>query len=557
MADSLTTEQGPSPALFGQSDERVLEEPVAVEGDFLGEQQPSEPKPRRSRDRTSRKRVKQKQFQRALASMLESFPGIFEDSDADVSDFDDNHSHADEAIARDPYSRSQSDSGSASPPTNRSRRPKHRPGARDGLSVTSHDSVPIEIIDHQQPGRLSRKGTLLTAADVGPIEYETELWNYIRVPAKDYDEPELADTARTPAPLKVSRVGAHAKSTDTTATDLVFKAISMYAIPRDVNARPSMPKDPLAAHSPYTYGQPEEPVLVNASMGAYLLIYSEVIMRAIRSCVKVYPGISGASEFMSVPAPYTLIVHYRDELQAYNDELPDEPNEVPSPTTELNDTNQESDTPKPNLSPKEHMPLLLDYVFTPEFTATYDHEMSLRKKPTPTTTFALAWMLFRPGSMVYAWSGNSLDAYVVDSYELEGLYSNEKNKDGKSIGLVDLVRPPNGLRGELPEFSTIPKSLVIKLHYVEYDGTRIGRRLKTVTIMPFDGEQEIRTLAAFPMEYAQDTELRDRLIARGQKYFELCQRHYMSYSGDTIAVPGTSSRKVCLLPPPRSSTLLN
>lgn len=553
MADSVTTEQGPSLALFGQSDERILEDPVAVEGYSLEGQQAAGPKPHRSRDRTSRKRVKQKQFQRALASMLESFPGIFEDSDADVSDFDDNYPHADEAGAGDPYSRSQSDSGSASPSYRRSRRPRPRPGARDAISITSHGSDPIDIVEQ----RLSGKVTTLNEADMGPIEYETELWHYIRVPAKDFDEPELADTARTPAPLKVSRVGAHAKSTETTATDLVFKAVSMYAVPRDVNKRGILPKDPLGARAPYTYGRPEEPVVVNASMGAYLLIYSEVIMRAIRSCVKVYPGISGASEFMSVPAPYTLIVHYRDELQAYNDGLPDELNEVPSPTTELNDTNQESDTPKPNLSPKEHMPLLLDYVFTPEFTTTYDHEMSLRKKPTPTTTYALAWMLFRPGSMVYAWSGNSLDAYVVDSYELEGLYSNEKNKDGKSIGLVDLVRPPHGLRGELPEFSTIPKSLVIKLHYVEYDGTRIGRRLKTVTIMPFDGEQEIGTLAAFPVEYAQDTGLRDRLMARGQKYFELCQRHYMSYSGDTIAVPGTSSRKVCLLPPPRPGTLLN
>lgn len=545
------------PASAGQTDEHTVQAPGEVEANSLNNQNASKPKVHRDRYRLLRKRAKQKQFQRALASMLESFPGIFEESDADVSDLEPDQSNADDAVAEPNDPDSQSDRSSASP-IPRSRRLHFQRGSRDRLSDGSRDGASIIDLDTRRPERITRTETIRDETELGPIHFESELWNYARSPDKDYDVPTLIHTARTPAPLKVSKIGVHAKPTETSDTNCIFKAVSMYAAPKGKGARPWYPENPtdFPVESQYSYGRPEEPVTVTASVGSYILIYSETIMRAVRSCVKVYPGLSWAVDYMSVPAPYTLLVHYRDDLLAWNDKLSDE---VPSPTTGQN--NDDQIATKATLPPKEHIPLLLDFVFTPEFTATYDHEMSLRNKPVPMCTYPLIWILFRPGTMVYAWSEKNLDAYMVDSYELEGLYAEDivlerrRERVKGTQGLADLVKPPNGIRGELPEFSTTPKSLRLKLHYVEYDGTRLGRRPKTVTMRPFDGEREISSLAVFPIQYAQDQDLRDHLIARGQKYLKLCQRHYMSYHGDTIGVPRQPSRKVSVLATHRLGTL--
>ena len=578
MAVSQEPSQEPSLASVGQSNEPIVQEPAAAQGNSPGHPPASQRGTRR--DRTSRKRLKQQQFQRALTSMMESFQGIFEDSDADISDLDDDHPHASGRLAGDAYSTPQSDndSGSTSSPRRQSRRLEYRRlDADDRQPVIPYSDNPIEIIDQRAPGRLSRRGTVLEEVEPGPIGFEAELYEYSRIEGNDHDEPRLVEVSITSAPTKISKLGAHAGTTGNNGKDHIFKVVSMYSIPRKHN----IPSDPYMVrpsrrnsfsldhgrnhrdefgNSRYPQGRPARPIPVTASVGSHLVIYSEVIMRAIRSCVKVWLGISRAFEFMCVAAPYTLIVHYRDELQAYSDGIQDEvqsnQDEVPSPTTDRNDDNQERHLPRVILPPKQHIPLLLDYVFTPEFTATYDHEMSLRKKPIPMCSYALVWILFRPGSIVYAWTGNSLDAYVVDWYDLEGLYSTNPNAR-KTGGLSELPRAPSGFRGELPEYSPIPKSIIVRLHYLEYDGHRIGRRQKIVSITPFDGEREISTLPVYPIEYHQDANVRESLIARGQKYFKLCQRHYMSYHSDTIATVNKPSRKVSFLPLHPYCTVLN
>lgn len=575
---SMASSQEPSLASVNQSNEHIVDEPTTVQGNSPGHRPASRRGTRR--DRTSRKRLKQQQFQRALASMMESFQGIFEDSDADMSDLDDDHPHTSQPLEGDAYSAPQSDddSGSTPSPRRRPRRLEDRRLYADGPQpVTPYPDDPMEITDPPPPGTLPRRGTILEEVEPGPISFETELYRYSRLEGNDHDEPSLIDISTTPAPRKISKVGANAGSAANNGKDHIFKVVSMYSIP----GRESRHRDPYFIRRPrrnsleefherspgddfgrssYPRGRPARPIPVTANVGSHLVIYSEVIMRAIRSCVKVWLGISRAFEFMCVSAPYALIVHYRDELQAYSDAILDEvqsnQDDLPSPTTDRDDDTQEPNPPTVNLPPKQHIPLLLDYVFNTEFTATYDHEMSLRKKPIPSCTFALAWLLFRPGSMVYAWSGNSLDAYIVDWYDLEGLYGTDPNAR-KPRGLSELPRPPSGFRGELPEYSQIPKSILVKLHYLEYDGTRIGRRQKMVTITPFDGEREISTLPVYPIEYAQDPTLRESLIARGQKYFKLCQRHYMSYHSDTIATASTPSRKVSLLPLLPCGTIIN
>lgn len=282
---------------------------------------------------------------------------------------------------------------------------------------------------------------------------------------------------------------------------------------------------------------------------------------------------------MIIPAPYTLLVQYRKELQEYSDNLPRETvssvSEGVSPINNREHAEPDEDEDGryakniPGLPQNKHIPELLKYVFTDELTSQLECELSLRTKPVPTCTYALVWLLFRPGTTVYASEGGRVhSAYVVDWYELEGLYEHtteiiydnpsrtrrgrySRHRSGRGpppLGLTDTVRPPPVPRGERAEFNPVPKSIIVNMHYLEFDGEHVGRRPHQVTIEPFDGEKEIVSLPVYPAEFARGSEAREYLVTRGQKYIKLCQPSYMSYEGDTIATVSTPSRKVRATP---------
>lgn len=135
-----------------------------------------------------------------------------------------------------------------------------------------------------------------------------------------------------------------------------------------------------------------------------------------------YPGLSRTFDYMIIPAPYSLIIHYRRELEEFNDKLPDEKasTSVHEGPTLHTDANHDSDfgdgecntntVEVLELERKKHIPELLNYVFTSELKAQIDAEMSLRQKPVPMCTYAMVWLLFKPGTTVYAWGGGGLDS---------------------------------------------------------------------------------------------------------------------------------------------------
>ncbi|KAK5254933.1 hypothetical protein LTR11_001693 [Exophiala xenobiotica] len=498
--------------------------------------------------RAARKKRNQQQLRKALTTMMESFQSMFDDSHADISDLDDD---SDRAILqgsdipqpddeKPPYK--VSDVSALARSMSLSGAHRRRGAIEDDIELCS-------------PGPISRTGTALEEINPGPIEYGTELYEYKRSPDRDQEEPDRVNTVTTPAPTKVTKTGARFERDDMHQSGPVFKVVHMYAVPTRANDRT------------YSSGRPLRPVPVTASVGGYLVIYSDVIMSAIRSCVQSYPGLSRAFEHMIIPAPYALIVQYRKELQEYSEKLADQlvslPRDEPaSPMGHGADDDDETGSRAarvPALERNKHIPLLLDYVLTPELKAQIGHEMALRKKPVAKCTYAMAWLLYRPGTIVYAWGGGGLDSalliegsYIVDWYELEGLYAKDdkvrrpyaepvRRRPG---GLAEAVRPPPTARGELAEFSPVPKSIIVKLHYLEFDGEHVGRRLRIVTIAPFEGEKEICMLPVCPAEFAPDPKIRETLVARGQKYIGLCQPSYMAYNGGTLATATIPSRKV-------------
>jgi len=161
--------------------------------------------------------------------MMQSFQRILEDSDADISDLDDDKLQATEAAVRETYSnpRSGDSSESSSPQRSRARRTKSYQGsAGDRSPVTSlgdaHDAFDIE--DPPQPRRLSRRSTVLEEVEPGPICFETELYEYSRAPDNDFDEPIVVGVTIAPAPVKISKLGIQRQGSHFQSCFYVFRS---------------------------------------------------------------------------------------------------------------------------------------------------------------------------------------------------------------------------------------------------------------------------------------------------------------------------------------------
>jgi len=81
---------------------------------------------------------------------------------------------------------------------------------------------------------------------------------------------------------------------------------------------------------------------------------------------------------------------------------------------------------------------------------------------------------------------------------------------------------------------------------LNFDGYQVGREVIKTVIAPFGGEKEIRFLDCFPRRFYKDSpenvmnnsNLRQRLIARGQKFWKMTRdRPYVEYSGISLVYP--------------------
>jgi hypothetical protein len=204
----------------GQENARVLAEQAAV---------PVEPAPPTRKDnriaqrsRAAQKKRNQQTFKKALTTMMESFQSMFDDSDADISDLDDDSDRAISQIF-----------GSDTPQPDDEEPPYKvsdvlAPARGRPLTGAYRRRGAIEDDSELRPLRpISRTGTLLEEINPGPIGYVTELYEYKRSPDEELEEPDIVNTTTTPAPTKVTRTGARSGRDDMNQTGSVFKVVHM------------------------------------------------------------------------------------------------------------------------------------------------------------------------------------------------------------------------------------------------------------------------------------------------------------------------------------------
>lgn len=135
------------------------------------------------------------------------------------------------------------------------------------------------------------------------------------------------------------------------------------------------------------------------------------------------------------------------------------------------------------------------------------------KRPTPVATFEMLWMLYKPGTDVYATIDDQRGGFVVQSCSATA--------DPSKAMVMGRMSP-----------------LKIQMWYMDFDGRHLGRRQHEVIIVPFEGEREITSLKVVPAKYLDcdpETSPRPALEARGEKFFKMLMGRQMDYKGYSMA----------------------
>jgi hypothetical protein len=215
-----------------------------------------------------------------------------------------------------------------------------------------------------------------------------------------------------------------------------------------------------------------------------LIIHSDLIIKALRAIVDYYPGQSLLGNTITIKEPFSILVHHREELEAYKQECDD-------------------------AETFHHISVLQKWL-EDNLGDKILEEDARYIKPTPVATFEMLWMLFKPGMDVYA------------------------NIDEQRGGFVVQSCTPFST----PNFSRI-SSMKVTMWYLDFNGTHVGRRKMEVQIAPFEGEREITSLKVFPAKFIDnnpDLSPRKKLEERGEKFYKLLMGKQMDYKGYSMQV---------------------
>lgn len=187
-----------------------------------------------------------------------------------------------------------------------------------------------------------------------------------------------------------------------------------------------------------------------------------------------YPGVSFLMEEITVDSPPKACYHYLPELRAEVKKLEGEE--------------------------RMHCDFMMDWLES-ELKEVISEVKNLGGQGL--ITYPLLWTLFKPGELVYCpqSEGDRSRAYINKSHEY--------------------------ICSRRPSFN-------LSYSYITYDGTHFGHMSDRASIQAFSGTRKITKLPLFPLDYHPNSKaVREKLIARGQKFEELRGKQYMHYIGLT------------------------
>ncbi|KAI1079829.1 ATPase [Whalleya microplaca] len=242
-------------------------------------------------------------------------------------------------------------------------------------------------------------------------------------------------------------------------------------------------------------------------------IYSGEIIRTLRKLVHYYPGVNLDTSVVMLGEPYAVVYHYLAELEAYRSTFGGLPDAEERPNGGLVRSLHEKHGACDELNYK-HTGVLLEHVQQPLFIDRIQEEQARHRHDPPLCTYQMLWLLYKPGTTVYADADGILSAFIIQSVEVD---------PGIISGRLDKLKPYE-----------------IKLWGLDFDGRYVRRRTRKVTFPTFDGERPITTLMVIPCEFqdrSDGSKMRDRLIREGRQWYDLLKGGQIYYDGLVFGSP--------------------
>lgn len=367
-----------------------------------------------------------------------------------------------------------------------------------GLASTN-DRVPDEI--EEMKVQIENEGNV-------NVSYRADFYQYVHEFQRG-KQPRFDRSIWDKNPIRTIHKGDLAKS----SKESIFEITTMYALPALNFYNYAEKQD---RHSDDT----SQPTEVLADVGTYMTIRSGFVLDILKDTIHYYPSRSPRTNELALQEPFCMVLHYHQELEERREKLKQIVSEMATPEG------------NPSSTAHEHLAYLMDFL-NERYADAMSQETARHRDTCGMCTYDWVWLLFRPGSIVYAWDQNTLRAYIVEQHDRRV----GEETDGK-------IRPKTISDADDVERLPRPDRLNIVVWTLDFDGERLGRRRETYHILAFDGEKEILSLPLFPKEYLkydkrvhETLSTEDYLVQRGKVFVEMARKNYREYHGETLTFP--------------------
>ncbi|KAI0484994.1 hypothetical protein GGR56DRAFT_616456, partial [Xylariaceae sp. FL0804] len=225
-------------------------------------------------------------------------------------------------------------------------------------------------------------------------------------------------------------------------------------------------------------------------------IHSTYLKDALHAVVGYYPEAHLNGATIKLPAPYRVLVHHRAALACYKVNQPRTHDEVRASTT------------------SKHIDVLLGFLERTLGDAIREEEQR-HQAPLPTATFGMLWLLFKPGSVVYAKHNNMWTPFVVSRVD------------------EDIQRP-----------GSAPSMRIICWHITSSASVanQLTRAMFDFWIERFSNEESIGKLPVVPARFfrgadgnTDPAEVAEKQVRLGKRVWELLKTPtYAAYHGELV-----------------------
>ncbi|KAH8899374.1 ATPase [Thozetella sp. PMI_491] len=226
-----------------------------------------------------------------------------------------------------------------------------------------------------------------------------------------------------------------------------------------------------------------------------MVIHSKHLQAALNAVSGYYPGVDFIGERVTVEAPYKVLIHCRKELELYKINQPSCHGEEYTTTT------------------SKHIDVLLTFLRS-TYGPTIEAEENRWNLDVPLATFDLFWLFLKPGEIIYFKANNRWVPSIIS-------WMGPSHHTG------------NGKKN----------AYVIHCWNLCYHQGRIRRRMHSVTLHPFSGEQAIQGLNVIPARFFPGgaKAAAEKQIRLGKEYWELSKLpSHKEYEGDAFEKGGNS-----------------